>query len=315
MTAFARSTSSPAPGKRSRSHAAATATRGASVREAFDVLIEDGLARIQVAADRLRETDDAAAVHELRVALRRLRALISLFAPALPDDDARDRVRRDLRWVQRRLGPARDWDVLILETLDRLVALQPGDEGLTALRRRAQKAQAEAYRRARRALAGDRFADLFEAAPALLSLLESSDLADTPIESFAAARLARLDEGLRALGARHEMLSAEDRHRLRIRAKKLRYGIEFCRALYPPEIVEPALDRLREMQDVLGTANDAVVGRVLLAKIREPVEDIAQERATAMVTGWNLAGIEQDRLRFPRLWAAYSALPPFPSQR
>ena len=57
----------------------------------------------------LRETRDPEAVHQMRVAVRRLRAAISIFK-AMAADERGDAVRRDLRWLATQLGEARDLD-------------------------------------------------------------------------------------------------------------------------------------------------------------------------------------------------------------
>src|SRR5690606_24114464 len=52
------------------------------------------------------------ALHQARVALRRLRSAFSIFAPLL-DDDAFTRLRDEIRWLAGALGEARDLDVLL----------------------------------------------------------------------------------------------------------------------------------------------------------------------------------------------------------
>src|SRR5689334_17799633 len=62
-------------------------------------------------------------IHQMRVAVRRLRALLSAFAKILPSEERRV-AAAELRWLARALGQARNLDVLISGLLS------PGDEAL-----------------------------------------------------------------------------------------------------------------------------------------------------------------------------------------
>lgn len=74
--------------------------------------------------------------------------------------------------------------------------------------------------------------------------------AQKPIDPFAAEVLDRLIKKARKKGRRLDELSPRDRHKLRIKVKKIRYGLEFFKSLYA--------DQSREQQDSLGALNDAI---------------------------------------------------------
>ena len=59
---------------------------------------------------------DETALHQMRVALRRLRAAISLFSVVVGDDRASG-IKAELRWIAQELGPARDLDTLLSEVI------------------------------------------------------------------------------------------------------------------------------------------------------------------------------------------------------
>src|SRR5688572_31551820 len=70
---------------------------GASVGEAFEVIVASCLNRFRSSDDQLARTGDAEALHQARVALRQLRSAFSIFAPALADERF-EHMRGELRW-------------------------------------------------------------------------------------------------------------------------------------------------------------------------------------------------------------------------
>src|SRR5205814_3842551 len=80
--------------------------------------------------------------------------------------------------------------------------------------------------------------------------------------------------------ARLDRLGPVERHRLRIAAKRLRYGVDAMASLFPRKRAERYLDVLVALQDALGNANDAVNALRLLAELAP------DERFTVFAQGW-----------------------------
>ena len=80
-------------------------------------------------------------------------------------------------------------------------------------------------------------------------------------------------------------LEAEERHRTRKRAKRLRYGIEFVSSLYSEKEVQHYLKQLRPVQEALGHYNDLIIAE-------EVFRNAAAQQPTA---GMPLAGLRPDR--------------------
>jgi len=98
-------------------------------------------------------------IHQMRVGIRRLRALLQAVRRFLPP--ARfEPLARELSWLQSELGPARDWDVFIAESLEPLAVSQPEDTGLAQLFADSGALRRTAYERARAALRSPRYARL-----------------------------------------------------------------------------------------------------------------------------------------------------------
>lgn len=196
---------------------------------------------------------DVEFVHQARVALRRLRTALKLFAPALPAAWVAQ-ASSDWRDLAGALGEARDWDVFLSQTLPDLAFRFPDDPGLRRLDREGRRRA----RRARRAIAAtlanpatDRLLLGFTAAVHGLP-----DHGDTSLREFARDALQVRARRARKLAVRHETLSPEERHKLRIRFKDLRYALEFFAPLLPKGRVKAYHRDLVRLTELLGRIND-----------------------------------------------------------
>lgn len=281
---------------------ALTAKMGAG--EAFEVVARAAIAQLRANEAAFVETADAEAVHQMRVAVRRLRAALGLFAKVL-DRDARSFLAAELGWLQRRLGAARDWDVFVAETLDPAASKLDAGEGIAGLRKAARSLRNDAYRRVRRTLDGRRYTrmllrvELWRTDHAWLAPGPGGKLREArPVRSYARRRLGRWDDKLRADLARYEVLSAAERHAVRIRAKKLRYASEFVEGAFPGCGARDYIASLKALQDVLGRANDLVIAERLLGELAGRMArngDAPTKVASALgaIRGW-LAGQRDD---------------------
>jgi len=233
----------------------------------------------------------AEALHQMRVGLRRLRAAIAIFADMLAGSDEA-RIKAELRWITQELGPARDLDVFAADVLMPLQAAHPGDERVSAAHRDFEERRKSAYARAAGSVRSERFRN------ALLDLAEWVEVgawaakeaaAGGSIAQHAANELARLSKQIKKRGADLRQRSAHQRHRLRIRAKRLRYATEFFARTFPGEnnVKRRAetLSALKDLQDALGGLNDLETRHGLMGSeaansaIPDPVkEDAARER-------------------------------------
>src|SRR5512134_2231907 len=98
-------------------------------------------------------------VHQMRVAVRRLRSRITLYNGLLPENQTR-KLTGELKWLIGSLGPARDWDVFVIETMAPALKLLPDDRDLALLRRHAVARQDRGYKIAQGALGSGRYARL-----------------------------------------------------------------------------------------------------------------------------------------------------------
>src|SRR5439155_10551611 len=222
-------------------------------------------------------------VHQLRVATRRLRAALRLFAPLLPARFA-TAAHRDLAWLARAIGAVRDLDVLselVRKQAARLESELRRASGPLGVALHEQRAQALAAlgttldsRRGRRLL--ERLAAFADSrAPAG----RGARLGDVAPDLLRPHVRAVVRAG-RRLGPEAE---AAELHRLRVRTKRLRYALETLRSLGDRSTRE-LLGLLEGLQDTLGKGQDAVTA---IAWLRE-VAATRGRPASALLPAWPL---------------------------
>jgi CHAD domain-containing protein len=213
-------------------------------------------------------------VHQLRVALRRLRSVLKAFRGAARGP-ALDALDEELKALARRLGPARDWDVFLLGLAAEARGALGEDRRLLALARAAEAKRDAAYGALRRELDGPNFRRLaLDGVSALLRRpwrdepgAAEPELLDAPLADFAAPLLDKRWRKLRRGGDGIAEHSFEALHELRLEAKRLRYAAELFAPLWGGKAARRFLKRLSALQEALGTVNDAAVARGLLASL------------------------------------------------
>ncbi|HEF5874636.1 TPA: CHAD domain-containing protein [Burkholderia cenocepacia] len=217
------------------------------------------------------ERDDPEFVHQMRVALRRLRTLIRFF-PRFTDRQWKDTLGVDLRWLAALLGMVRDWDVFATESLPALIAADGGgsDWGGTLDAARAQSTAARVE--LRQALHSARYARLTLGWLEWLSALAlpAADGDDAPsLRRHATKRVRRLFGHLYGSPSLTSLDTAA-RHQVRIDAKRLRYALEFFASLASRRTRNETVKTLARVQSVLGEANDAMVALHHLEQLAAP---------------------------------------------
>ncbi|MEK6353679.1 MAG: CHAD domain-containing protein [Burkholderia cenocepacia] len=217
------------------------------------------------------DRDDPEFVHQMRVALRRLRTLMRFF-PRFTDRQWKDTLGVDLRWLAALLGTVRDWDVFATESLPALIAADGGgsawDGTLDAARAQSMAARVEL----RQALHSARYARLTLGWLEWLSALAlpAADGDDAPsLRRHATKRVRRLFGHLYGSPSLTSLDTAA-RHQVRIDAKRLRYALEFFASLASRRTRTETVKTLARVQSVLGEANDAMVALHHLEQLAAP---------------------------------------------
>ncbi|MCR5878179.1 CYTH and CHAD domain-containing protein [Phenylobacterium sp. J367] len=232
---------------------------GVTAAGAFQATARNALGQIAANAAVLRADPQPEAVHQLRVAARRLRSVIATFEPLL-DEDGAEAVKDELRWLGHACDSARNLHVL-LERIDETAgAMKPPPAGIDALKLAVEAARDAANLDVGRTAASARFRKLmidvtaWIETGAWLSDEEGRDVRDQKATAFAAAALDHRRKKLRKLARDLATTTDEKRHRARIEAKKLRYGAETFASLFPEKATTRFIGRLKELQEELGGA-------------------------------------------------------------
>jgi CHAD domain-containing protein len=207
----------------------------------------------------VRVGEDIEAVHQMRVATRRLRAALSLFGDVAPGDA--QALRGELGWLADRLGAVRDLDVQLAALRQVAEELLATTEALSPVRGLFEVRRATARDELMECLDSARFAALLGSLAALVSV-EVEEwpegahvLAVEALPDRLRRRYQRFRKATRAIDSHSP---APELHRARIRAKQLRYSLEFSAPVYGKP-ARALIRRATALQDVLGAIQDAVV--------------------------------------------------------
>jgi CHAD domain-containing protein len=253
---------------------------------------------------------DSEYLHQMRVALRRLRTAFEVFEDVLSAPVAAE-LLGELRWLRRALGGARDWDVFIEGTLRPALAQHPRHAGLRALRAACEDRSGEARAAAQRALESRRYYALMRSLRALSygdSPLSAAGAArPLPLPRHAVAAIGALTAGARKRGRGLMRLDAGELHRLRKAVRRLRYGLLFFAALLPGRRARPLAAAVEALQETLGRLNDCAVGKDLLARARAEARGPRRRKARKLLAKKLAAARVAGRGELEAQWEAFRA--------
>ncbi|GLY41637.1 CHAD domain-containing protein [Amycolatopsis sp. NBRC 101858] len=207
-----------------------------------------------------RSGADPEDLHQMRVALRRMRSVLKLSGRLV--GDGAEPVRAELGWLGQSLGEVRDHDVLIGHLREVLadfeVRDQPAGRRLVSL---FVTERAAAKRRLTRALSSARYSTLLQEVSLLTRGQPASPAAEERHDLVAglAKPHRKLSKAVRALPANPP---DDDLHALRIHGKKLRYAAELAQTSAKKKRakrIKKLIKATRDFQTVLGDHQDAVI--------------------------------------------------------
>nr|WP_279589137.1 CHAD domain-containing protein [Sphingobium vermicomposti] len=231
---------------------------GSDPRQAFRTIVRACVRHYRLNEALLIDHYDPQALHQARVAIRRLRSALTLFKPMLEAQQV-VRFQDELRWLAQLMGEARDLDVLV-------EGVGQGDlhEQIEAVRDRVHADVLEA-------LGSRRVRGLMIDVAEWLTLDAARESDSGSADAFAADRLQHVYQWVVKHGRHMTKLDDEHRHAVRKKAKKLRYASEFFAGLFSEtkkgrKRHAHFIDALEALQDKLGALNDRVSRPELLKR-------------------------------------------------
>ncbi|WP_312870728.1 CYTH and CHAD domain-containing protein [Gordonia asplenii] len=235
-----------------------------------------------VAMDPLVRIDAYDAVHQMRVATRKLRSVLASF-PSVLDPTRTAHVNSELRLLAQILGTARDSEVQIALATDLLAGEDASDTLKAALVDDETKIHDKALAVAHSAMNSRRYFALLDSIDQLIAAPPAGVNAEAPARKVVASALRKVRK---KIGDDQDTLSRlpersydweEHLHTIRKRAKKLRYTAEAAEALGRKEF-DDAARAAKKVQAALGDYNDSRINRDRLVKIAEQPQLSARDR-------------------------------------
>ncbi|WP_411816831.1 CHAD domain-containing protein [Hyphococcus sp. DH-69] len=296
------------------SNSKVTVTAETKASAALRQTLDATAARLSALQRHLVEFRAPEAIHQMRVALRRLRSIERVYRPFLKTDEIADLAAQAKTYADV-LGAARDWDVLLGETIPATQTSDYAPSGLRLLKANAEVKRAEAWAEVIEAIDHEHFTRF------LLSIVEASVIAkwslkarpslQLPVIEFAppildkalkrTKKLSKTLDGVQELSARHPM---------RIALKKFRYPVQLFRSAYPKSKRKDYMGALSMLQEAFGRINDAVVAQSL---VDIAAKDAGPEaiRAAGFIAGFKAAEAQAAAEQIDQAWAVFAVQRPF----
>ncbi len=309
-----------------------TLRRDVSADHGLKVLLRWALAHA-VANERPTELGhDPEGVHQLRVALRRLRSIFRLFGPLLAGDEVEGFIA-DIRWLGQELGFARDLDVLATEILPTLAAELEDQADLAVLSPLLNSERRRAQQKAARAIRDPRTTDLWLRLGCYIERhgwLEPTGVNETdptdplgeagydiidpfpaqlPLRAVVSGRLTKLDRRITRHGDGLDWHVPERCHDFRIRIKRLRYAADLAAPLFPVQEVKRLKAGLKGLQELLGDQQDLAIAAHRLMGLR--FRSAAQRRTAEVAAGRLDAQVAMNPKMLKKAWISVRNLKRF----
>jgi triphosphatase len=288
----------------------------ATLDQAVEIVINGALGQFVANWPALTETHHRESIHQMRVALRRLHIALVFFDRFLPCAEFGN-FRAEAKRVASALAPARNWDAFreLVEDGPLTRYAQEG-ESFEALLTTVEERRLAAYAIAQEVIddpSTTRFVlnlRAFLARRAWRSALSGAELLrlTEPASLFARETLERLHKRALKRGRQLSQKAPEERHKVRIALKHIRYAAEFFSFFFGG--ARPYIRAVAQLQDGLGAFNDAASATYLLRDV-EAATGPQAAKAAGIVLGWcgRGMGITDDNLR--KAWKSFTRARPF----
>ena len=275
-----------------------------SVASAMQNIIGSCMLHLQANISGTIQKLDEEYLHQVRVALRRLRVMLAMTAIYRADEEL-GRLREQVAELCVEFGRLREWDVFVTQILAPIRAHMPEQGGLHDVLQASEKLRKQHHAAVESRLQSQdyqRFLLRFGA------WMHGDYWRETAAEGLSLLNFAALilDKRSRQVDKRSKCLVAADPeqlHALRIACKKLRYSAEIFSSLFDPSKVKGYLSALTLLQDTLGTLNDIAVAHRLL----DELDAGRQHKSTNLIRAWIERDYADKRVKLTKVWKNFFA--------
>ena len=278
---------------------------GDGCRQIVGAALHDLLANRQAAIAGVAE-----GIHQMRIAVRRVRAAMLLFKSYL-EPHALARFEDELRALGRVLGQARDWDVFCLDLLPAALAAPAVESWRPLLEQEAERHRTRAHRLVAEELVKPSLTRLdLGMAVWIEDEAERSNVMQGRLAAIMPDALDRLAHKVAKRGKHIAHRSAPELHALRKSLKKLRYGVLSVCDLFPHRKIKPYLRHCKSLQKRLGQINDAAMA-ARLAECLSHADRVDLAPVLATVVHWSADHRAAALRKLPEAWDEFRDVAPF----
>lgn len=277
--------------------------KSGGVVPALQSVIDSCLLHLQANISGVIQNLDVEYLHQVRVALRRLRVVLSI-AETIRTDAELNTLREQVAELCVELGRLREWDVFMTETLAPICARLPEPDKLRIL------CATEKLREQRRVAVVNKLQSQdYQRFLLRFGAWMHGDYWREPLaENLTLPHLATqiLDKRRRQVDKRGKHLANADTahlHMLRIACKKLRYSAEIFASLFGPAKAKRYQSELSTIQDILGSLNDIAVAHRLL----DELDAGTQHQSTTLIRDWIERDYPEQIVKLNMAWKIFSA--------
>ena len=282
-----------------------------TVTEAFQIVCSECLHQLISNLPGVRD-EIAEALHQARVALRRLDTAVKLFRKI--QSEKATKVAGELKWIGDELAGARELDVFMTDFLGPFRSKHPTDLSLAKVYGACVQLREKAYERANAALSSQRFRGFLIDVAEWIETGNGQRKARSRVKGEPSAkdivskRLSKMSRKMKAV-RRIDDLDLRRLHKLRLRAKRMRYTIEFTRSLYEVSYkrIEGMLKQLGKLQSALGKLTDMASARTILSRIAVEAKADPKRVKLRITSGLTTIAGDQERQKSNQLKKAAKA--------
>ncbi len=253
-------------------------------------------------------------LHQMRVAIRRLRSVFIIFKPLLVEQhQSITFFEHELKWLMHLLNPARNWSVFTNEVLPPIITHFPNAKSIIAIRKLGQKQLNQYTQQVQTHLQSKRYLEFILKLNLWIYDLhhDIKRVSSLSIGSFSRSYL--LDQHSALTNTEKlEKTKPATLHALRIQIKKQRYAAEFFYSLYAKQVCfKRYVQLLAILQGALGSINDNYMVDEQLESILSSQKQKELALSIGVIQGWKAHVTTQMKADLKNNWNKFLTMSPF----